>query len=420
VRRARLIQYSVGGVMLAAALWVGVQFFSDGDGALLISKDAAFDPSQLAAKEKLDLSTAQKQAAEALARSEKLEAEAEAADNEADKYQKQAAAVAARIQSAEAQIQVAETALKAVNRQLDRHQQRLARQQKPLMELTALLQQMSRRPPMTVLAQPGSLDELVHARAVIEAVMPVIEEKSSIVRKELVDLRGTLRQQSGVMRTLEAGQAKLAVERQALTKLEQQGRARSQQLASSAHLEAERAIGLGERARDITALMASLEQDSQRRAILVQLAGPLPRPANPDDPVTATPPPPPRGESDAVRGVYRLPVVGRVLTGFGELDDSGVRSRGLQMAASAGAQVVAPAKARVSYAGEYRGYGKILILDHGGGWVSMIAGMIALSSAVGDEVEAGAPIGRAGAEGKAITVELRRNGKPLDILALIA
>ena len=79
----------------------------------------------------------------------------------------------------------------------------------------------------------------------------------------------------------------------------------------------------------------------------------------------------------------------------------------------------APAAGRVSFAGDYRGYGKIVIIDHGGGWTSLITGMIALSVSVGDTLDAGAPVGRAGSDDSRITVELRRAGRPVDLVAML-
>src|SRR3546814_13315308 len=61
----------------------------------------------------------------------------------------------------------------------------------------------------------------------------------------------------------------------------------------------------------------------------------------------------------------------------------------------------------------------IAIIDHGGGWVSLLTGMIALSVGVGDTVDAGAPVGRAGSDDSRITVELRRGGRPVDVAAMI-
>jgi septal ring factor EnvC (AmiA/AmiB activator) len=287
-----------------------------------------------------------------------------------------------------------------------------------LLELTAALQQLSRQPPVSVLAQPGSLTDMVHARAVIDAAMPVIQQRTAGVRRELAELR-TARQQQGIaLQALAASKTELARRRDALTRLENEGRLRSRELMSSAQLEADRALGLGEKARDIVELMDALETDGAVRGELAQLAGPIPRPRDPASPVIQAAPPAP-AEAELSRGVYRLPVVGRIVAGLGEVNDSGVRSRGITIAARPGGQVVAPAPGRVSFAGDYRGYGKIVIIDHGGGWISLVTGMIALSAGVGDTLDAGAPIGRAGSDDSRITVELRRAGRPVDIARML-
>jgi septal ring factor EnvC (AmiA/AmiB activator) len=383
-----------------------------------LAQSDIFDPGAIAARERQQLIDAKQQSAAAMARSALLEKQAAAASSEADRLQKRSAALAARIQSAEADISAGEARVALVTRRLSAQRAQLAEQQQPLLELAASLQQLSRQPPVSVLAQPGSLSDMVHARAVIDAAMPVIERRTAHVRRELALLDTTRRQQAAALKALSTSKARLAQRRDALTRLENEGRLRSRELMSSAQLEADRALGLGEKARDIVELMDSLETDGAVRAELAQLAGPLPRPRNPRTTVAAAPPPP-AVEPELTRGAYRLPVVGRIVTGLGEVDDSGVRSRGITIAARPGGQVVAPAPGRVSFAGDYRGYGKIVIIDHGGGWVSLLTGMIALSVGVGDTVGAGAPVGRAGSDDSRVTVELRRAGRPVDVVAMI-
>lgn len=387
-------------------------------GALALAQSDVFDPAAIAANERRQLLTAKAQSAAAMRRSATLEAQAAAATNEADRLKKRSAALAARIQSAEADIDAGEAKLALVARRLADQQARLAEQQQPLLELTASLQQLSRQPPVSVFAQPGSLTEMVHARAMIDAVMPVIERRTAGVRYELAALRATRQEQAAALRALGVSKARLAERRDALTRLENEGRLRSRDLMSSAQLEADRALGLGEKARDIVDLMATLEADAAVRAELAQLAGPLPRPRDPASAAAVATTAPATG-GDLARGAYRLPVVGRIVAGLGEVNESGVRSRGLTIAARPGGQVVAPAPGRVSFAGDYRGYGKIVIIDHGGGWTTLITGMIALSANVGDALDAGAPIGRAGPETSRITVELRRAGRPMDIAAML-
>ena len=387
-------------------------------GTLAVAQSDVFDPQAIAAREREQLLTAKRQSADAMARSAALEAQATAAHDEAERLKKRSAALAARIQSAEADINAGEARVALVTRRLKGQEARLAEQRQPLLELTAALQQLSRQPPVSVLAQPGSLTDMVHARAVIDAAMPVIQRRTAGVRRELAELR-TARQQQGIaLQALAASKTELAQRRDALTRLENEGRLRSRELMSSAQLEADRALGLGEKARDIVELMDALETDGAVRGELAQLAGPIPRPRDPTSPVMQAAPPA-LAEAELARGVYRLPVVGRIVAGLGEVGDSGVRSRGITIAARPGGQVVAPAPGRVSFAGDYRGYGKIIIIDHGGGWISLVTGMIALSAGGGDTLDAGAPIGRAGSDDSRITVELRRAGRPVDIARML-
>ncbi len=386
--------------------------------AMATAQSDVFDPRAIANREREQLLTAKRQSADAMARSAALEAQATAAHDEAERLKKRSAALAARIQSAEADINAGEARVALVTRRLKTQDARLAEQRQPLLELTAALQQLSRQPPVSVLAQPGSLTDMVHARAVIDAAMPVIQRRTVGVRRELAALRTARQQQTIALQALAASKAELAQRRDALTRLENEGRLRSRELMSSAQLEADRALGLGEKARDIVELMDALETDGAVRGELAQLAGPMPRPRDPTSPLIRTAPPAPT-EAELSRGVYRLPAVGRIVAGLGEVNDSGVRSRGITIAARSGGQVVAPAPGRVSFAGDYRGYGKIIIIDHGGGWISLVTGMIALSAGVGDTLDAGAPIGRAGSDDSRITVELRRAGRPVDIARML-
>lgn len=387
-------------------------------GAYALAQSDVFDPQAIAARERQQLVTAKQQSVDAMARSTALEAQAAAASSAADRLKKQSAALAARIQSAEADINAGEARVALVRRRLAVQEDRLAEQRQPLLELTASLQQLSRQPPVSVLAAPGSLTDMVHARAVIDAAMPVIERRTASVRRELTLLQATRRQQTVALQALSASKTQLAQRRDALTRLENEGRLRSRDLMSSAQLEADRALGLGEKARDIVELMDTLEADSQVRGELAELAGPLKRPPDPASTALRAAPPE-ASESELTRGAYRLPVVGRIVAGLGEVNDSGVRSRGLTIAARAGGQVVAPAPGRVSFAGDYRGYGKIVIIDHGGGWTSLLTGLIGLSVGVGDTLDSGTPIGRAGSNDSRITIELRRAGRPVDIARML-
>jgi septal ring factor EnvC (AmiA/AmiB activator) len=112
---------------------------------------------------------------------------------------------------------------------------------------------------------------------------------------------------------------------------------------------------------------------------------------------------------------YQLPVAGRAVVGFGAPREGGP-SQGVTLVPRAGAQVVAPAAGRVAFAGAYRGYGRIAIIEHDGGWTSLVTGLARTDVAVGDRLVAGSPLGIAAQRNPAVTLELRRDGTPVNPL----
>ena len=124
---------------------------------------------------------------------------------------------------------------------------------------------------------------------------------------------------------------------------------------------------------------------------------------------------------DAVgRLPYLLPVRGRLITGVGEISDGGVHSRGLTFEPEPRARIVAPANGRVAYAAPFRSYGNVVILDHGQGWSTVVTNLASLNVARGQVIRRGRPLGQAAAQSPRVTVELRREGRPVPIAQLIA
>jgi murein hydrolase activator len=117
-------------------------------------------------------------------------------------------------------------------------------------------------------------------------------------------------------------------------------------------------------------------------------------------------------------GPMRLPVQGSVLAGFGGSMPDGHRSDGLLIAGNVGAEVRAVAAGRVAYADWLKGYGLLLIVDHGNGWMSLYAFNDSLLKDVGDAVKTNdtvATLGRSGGQASpALYFELRQNGQPKD------
>ncbi|MET0248945.1 MAG: peptidoglycan DD-metalloendopeptidase family protein [Sphingobium sp.] len=369
------------------------------------------------AQEQAALKAARAQSRDADERSIRLEKQAALARDAAEGARRRAAATAARIQRAEADIQAGQARIAIIARLQRAQAARLAARQAPVVRLTAALQMMASRPLALALVQPGSVSDAVHMRAVLDQVLPVIRARTAGLRAELDRsraLRATAQQAADAMAR---SRADLEREKLALNRLETQKRVAARDYRANAGYESERALALGERARDIVDLMDRLEEAGDLRERLAALPGPLMRPARPA--AAAARDMPDRGAASSGPPAYRLPVVGQLVTGMGEVSDSGVRARGLTIAAQAGALAVAPAAGRIAFAGPYRGYGQILIIDHGAGWTSLLTGLHRLTANVGDSVRQGDPVGVAGSGRPLLTTELRRNGRPVDIVPLV-
>ncbi len=355
------------------------------------------------------------------AEAQQLEAESENLRDEAETTARDGAALAARIQQSEAELSAAEARIALIERQRRRQQLRLAAKQQPVVELTAALQRMSRRPVALSLARPGTIAELVHLRAMLDGMVPVIRARTADLRAELAQGRKLRSQALAAANSLRSTRGQLTARRTQLSALESRQRIALRNVRGEASREADRAVALAEEARDLTDLVGRLEQTGDLRSQLAALPGPVLRPPRPADSQVLSGNIPAPLAQDSSAPAYRLPVQGRVIAGLGSVDDgSGVRSRGVTLATRSGAQLVAPASGRVAFAGPYRGFGQIIILEHGNGWTSLITGMASVSQQVGRRLAQGAPIGVAGAERPSITVELRKGGTPVDLLAVIA
>jgi septal ring factor EnvC (AmiA/AmiB activator) len=354
------------------------------------------------------LVTAKQSAAEAEARAAALNQAAEQASDEASRARARAAALGLEVQAAQADIAAAQARITLIAQLQAVERSRIADRQGPILHLIAALQTMARRPSALAVAQPGSLDDIVHVRLLLADTLPVIRSRTADLRAELdrqTALRGDAER---ALAALDASRTLLASRRQALAAVEATAIRRSQRLADQAEEEEERAIGLGEDARDIADRMQTLAEAGDVRSRLANLPGPDPRPDGTDDAL-------PRRDGPAR---YRLPASGEVATGYGEVSQAGIRARGLTLSTDPNAAVQAPAVGTVVYAGPFRSYGRVVILAHGGGWTTTVTGLDSLAVKAGEHVGQGHVLGRAGTGTPQVTAELRRDNRPVDIVAM--
>ena len=249
----------------------------------------------------------------------------------------------------------------------------------------------------------------------LDSTIPVVRKRTAALRSQLDRARALEAEARAAVSDRRDSEATLLQRRKQLVALAAQERLKARQAAGGADREAQRALVLAEQAIDLDQLVARLESAGTLRKRLALLPGPVARPANPAAAtISATPRPQPSATQPPQQ--YQLPVAGRISAGFGEAGASGQRQAGIALDARGSGQVVAPGAGRVIFAGPYRGFGRIAIVEHANGWTSLVTGLASLDVAVGQAVDAGSPLGLAPQQGGEVALELRQDGEPVNPL----
>jgi murein hydrolase activator len=370
----------------------------------------------------------QKRAAEAEAR---LRAEIAALGEDRRKLNEQLIETATRLRGAEARVAETESRLGPLAETEGAIRKSLEGRKAVIAEVLAALQRIGRRPPPAIVVRPEDALESVRSAIMLGAVLPEMRAETEALAGELADLSRIRKDIAAERELLARDAASLSDERQRMSLLVDERQ--KQQAESEKALEAERqkATGLARQVDNLRDLIAKLEQglDSATRA--ARQAARLeegrtgdgkPNLAALTDPGRLAP----AIAFGTAKGLLPLPVNGVRLRSFGAPDPIGGMERGLSIATRSGAQVTAPCDAWVVYAGPFRSYGQLLILNAGGGYHVLLAGMERISVNPGQFVLTGEPVAvmgggsqvaailAAGSSQPVLYVEFRKDGTPVD------
>ena len=267
----------------------------------------------------------------------------------------------------------------------------LGDERRKLSSLVIALIELGRQPPETLLLQSGLTADHIHRTLYVRAILPRVKEEAEALGHDLLTLHDMKTRMAEQERLTAAAGDNLTEQRQ---KLDQLMKVRQGLLQRT---EAQKA--------DIQRQLVSLSTEAKDLRQLLERV--TPKKAQKSLPQTGAPP------------SLKWPVSGQQIRRFGDKDADGVRSEGIAFAALSGAPVIAPAAGKVVFAGPFKGYGPIVILQHGGGYHSFLAGFGRIDAEMGEEVAAGEPLGvmpvKAGAKPE-LYFEWRRNSEPVDPL----
>jgi len=403
--------------------------------ALLIAAAAARGAGNAPAPQSPDdararLDQAERDRAAALAAQQSAAGRAAELAADAARLAAQRSAAEARLRQAEQATEQAALRMEALAAERRQAAEKLAERAKAIEPLLPLVERLSLYPTETMLAVSLPPEDAVRGLLVLQGMAHQVAEEAAALRHEQVALLAAsdaVAAETPKLSAAEATQASAAAELDRQIALADQGRRDAQDQAAAA---ATRAADLAAQAASLRALLDKIEQT--RRDDEVRARADAARAAH--DKHTAALADARRREvafaaptgknaimsSASSGGQLLTPVVGRVVRGWGDPTEAGP-AVGISYRAAPAARVVAPCAGRVMFAAPFRSYGKLLIIDCGGGYDAVLAGFERLDAKLGTVLRAGDPVGvmpgwnpASGRDHPSLYVELRRDGEPVN------
>jgi len=361
----------------------------------------------------------------------KIRAEIEQLSQERSRLSSELVKTAAQIRQTEVRMTASEQRLADLEESEADLKTRLGSQRGLIAELLAALQRMGRHPPPALLVQPEDALASVRSAIVLGAVLPEIREQAGRLVADLEEL-GRVRRDAATERNqlaVQRGDQQESLTR--LTLLVEVRQKRQEEREKTLAGEGARAAELGREVKSLEELIERMERDvaSAKRAAeeaskaAAAATGRRTDLAALSDPGRLAP----AMAFGSIRGLLPLPVSGTALRTFGDLDESGTAQKGLTISTRSQAQVTAPCDGWVVYAGPFRSYGQLLILNAGDGYHVLLAGMDKTNVSLGQFVLTGEPIAEmgvassqiasivgGGAKQPVLYVEFRKDGQSID------
>ncbi len=335
----------------------------------------------------------------------RLEGEREALRRETERISSDIVRLAARVQALEQQLARAERRIGRLEKRRGAILLKLSANRAATARLLAALQRLRSDPPPPFVTHPEDVLKAVRGALAMGAVLPGMRRQAQALRHDLEQLA---RVQKQLREERENRRGSLTRLRETTGRLQGMLRLKRELLArteSQLYTQRRNLALLLKQAKTLQELITTLERqrrvaEEKRKREDGQLARPgrnVPqRKRSAAAPEALSPPPVRRVAFPTLKGRLPWPAQGRRIVRFGQDTKLLGRSRGLYLATLGRAVVTAPVDAKVEVAGPFRTYGKLVILDAGGGYRILLAGLHDLNVRTGEVVRAGEPVGRMG------------------------
>ncbi|OPF97312.1 murein hydrolase activator EnvC family protein [Rhodopseudomonas palustris] len=421
---------------LAAGLWAndvarpnGVLISSAKAQAAPAATTTAPSMADLIKQHEQELEAARAQQKSAAEQQDKLKADLAAIGADRTKLNQELIDVAAKVRAVETRISDAEARLRPLDAREAEIRTSLDARRGEIGEVLAALQRAGRRAPPALLVRPEDALESLRTAILLGAVVPELRTRAERLATDLGELIAVRQKIAAERDQLAADRSHLTTDQTRLAALVEERQ--RQQSAVEKDIEAERgrALTLSRQVDSLQGLIAKMEQDLKSAAKAAAAADQKGAPAAGKANLAALKDPgrlSPAIAFASAKGMLPLPVNGTKIREFGRPDGVGGVERGISLSTRAGAQITTPCDGWVVYAGPFRSYGQLLILNAGGGYHVLIAGMERISVNIGQFVLTGEPVATMGSTSRVASilaanasqpvlyVEFRKDGTPID------
>lgn len=344
----------------------------------------------------------------------KLRAEIAAIGADRKKLDQQLVGTAARVRTIEAKVAQTEDRLKPLDIREQSIRKSLDGRRDVMAEVLAALQRLGRHPPPALLVSPQDALQSVRAAIMLGTMLPEMRQQAEDLAGDLKNLQQVRSAIDTEHATLQNDLKALSLDRERLSLLVAEKQKRQGEAENALQSQRARAAELAKKAKSLEDLIAKLDADAAKNGQTGDQNGEPRRMA-------------PAIAFASARGRLHLPVNGVKLRDFGEADGVGGTDKGILIATRTSAQVTSPCDGWIAYAGPFRSYGQVLILNAGGGYHVVLMGMEKISVDSGQFVLTGEPVGIMGSAARlaairpiqnvsqpVLYVEFRKDGTPID------
>lgn len=378
-----------------------------------------------------ELEAAREQQKKAAELEQKLKADIAAIGQDRTKLNQQLIGIAAQVRDVEGKMADTEGRLRPLDARELQIRASLETRRDEISEVLAALQRAGRRAPPALFVRPEDALQSLRTAMLLGSVVPEMRARAAKLASdlgELVSLRKNIAEERD---RLAADRDKLNEDSARLAALVQERQKQQADTEKNMEAERQRAIALSKQAETLQDLIAKMEQDVKAAAKAAAAAELKGTPASPDgkpnlgalkDSARLSP----AIAFASAKGLLPIPVNGTRIRSFGGSDGSGGQEKGISIATRPGAQVTTPCDGWVVYSGPFRSYGQLLILNAGGGYHVLIAGMERISVTIGQFVLTGEPVATMGTTSQVASIlaaassqpvlyiEFRKDGTPID------